>query len=154
MGYWLVVLGEVEGLRWVLASKKMAFTAARRTLAARIEPGDRIVLYVGRGAYHNPTRDRSQIIGLATAKTQVKDLRSRITIGGREFACACDLEIDVALPERQGTPIDPLVGRLSFVKRPEVWGQYFRSSLIPLGVHDSQASREGDGERHWCPAGR
>ncbi len=136
MGYWLVVLGEVEGLRWVLKNQRMAFAAARRALASRIEPGDRMVLYVGRGAYHNPTRDRSQIIGLATVRTAVKDLRAPIEIAGREFVCACALQIEVALPERRGVPLEPLIGKLSFVKRPEVWGQYFRSSLSPLSERD------------------
>jgi hypothetical protein len=136
MSYWLVVLGEVEGLRWVLKNEKMAFTAARRSLASKIEPGDRMVLYVGRGAYHNPTRDRSQIIGLATVRTAVKDLRAPIEIAAREFICACSLEIEVALPERQGVPIDPFIRSLSFVKRPEVWGQYFRSGLTPMNERD------------------
>jgi hypothetical protein len=136
VGYWLVVLGEVEGLRWVLKKQKMAFTATRRALASKIEPGDRMVLYVGRGAYHNPTRDRSQIIGLATVRTAVRDLRAPIEIVGREFVCACGLEIEVALPERHGVPIYPFIRKLSFVKRPEVWGQYFRSSLCQMEERD------------------
>ena len=138
MAYWLVVLGDAEGLRWVLANKRMAFTAARRGLASEIEPDDRLALYVGRGAYHNPTRDQSQLIAVATARTKVKDLQNPIEIAGRKFVCACGLRFDVVLAERQGVPIKSLVPRLSFVHRQDVWGQYFRSSLIRLGKPDFQ----------------
>ena len=136
MGYWLVVLGEVDGLRWVMANRRMAFTAVRQSLATKIQLGDRLIVYVGRGAYHNPTRDRSQIIGVATVRTRVRGLRMPLKIGGREFVCDCGLKIDIALPERNGVPIQPLIRKLSFVKRPEVWGQYFRSSLAPLSTSD------------------
>jgi hypothetical protein len=134
--FWLVVLGEVNGLRWVMANSRMAFTAARRSLASQIEAGDRIALYMGRGAYHNPTRDRSQVIGLAAARSRVRNLRTPIRIAGRVFVCVCDLHIDLVLPERHGAPVEPLISNLSFVKRPDVWGQYFRSSLVPIGKPD------------------
>ncbi len=87
------------------------------------------MLYVTRGAFHNPTRDRSQIIGLATVKSPVTRLRTPVAIGGREFMSACDLDTQIALPERQGLPVEPLAANLSFVKRKEVWGGYFRSGL-------------------------
>src|SRR5262245_53729105 len=111
----------------------MAFTAARCTLAQEIEGGDRLVLYVGRGAYHNPKRDESQVVGMPTVRSGLKDCTSSVQIGERQFFCTCPLTLDAVLPERQGLPIRPLVPRLSFIKRPEVWGQYVRSSLVPLG---------------------
>ncbi len=133
---WLVAFGEIEGLRWVLAHERMAFSPGLSRRAARIQPGDALVLYVTRGAFHNPTRDRSQIAGLASVKSPVTRLRRPVVIDGREFTSACDLEIDVVLPERQGLPVEPLVVNLSFVKRKEVWGGYFRSGLVQLPDRD------------------
>ncbi len=133
---WLVVFSEIDGLRWVLKNRKMAFSAATCPRAARIEPGDEMILYVARGAFHNPTRDRSQVIGLATVAGPVKRLRKPVSIAGRDFTCACPLEFGLVLPERHGVPVEPLVDRLSFIQRKEVWGQYLRSGLIRLSTQD------------------
>lgn len=133
---WLVAFGEIQGLRWVLEHERMAFSPGLSRRAVRIQPGDSLVLYVTRGAFHNPTRDRSQIVGIATVKSPVTQLRKPVAIGEREFTSACDLETDMLLPERQGLPVEPLVARLSFVKRKEVWGGYFRSGLVELPDRD------------------
>jgi hypothetical protein len=133
---WLVAFGEIEGLRWVLEHERMAFSPGLSRRAAQIQPGDSLVLYVTRGAFHNPTRDRSQIAGLATVMSPVSPLRKPVVIDGREFTMACDLKIDVVLAERQGVPVEPLVRRLSFVKKKDVWGGYFRSGLVQLPVGD------------------
>ncbi len=95
-----------------------------------------MIRYVTRGAFHNPTRDRSQLAGLATVTTPVRTLRRPVQIAGRQFALACNLRIDVVLPERKGIPVAPLVSRLSFIKRKEVWGQYIPVGLIELPAHD------------------
>lgn len=148
---WLVAFGEIEGLRWVLGHERMAFSPGLSRRAARIQPGDSLVLYVTRGAFHNPTRDRSQIAGLASVKSPVTRLRKPVVMGGREFTSACDLEIEIVLPERQGLAVAPLVGQLSFVKRKEVWGGYLRSGLVQLPDRDfrtlTKALRRVAGQR-------
>lgn len=133
---WLVAFGEIEGLRWVLEHERMAFSPGLSRRAAQIQPGDSLVLYVTRGAFHNPTRDRSQIAGLATVKSPVARLRRPVVIDGREFTSACDLEIGIVLPERQGLPVEPLVANLGFIKKKDVWGGYFRSGLVQLPDRD------------------
>jgi hypothetical protein len=62
----------------------------------------------------------------------VTPLRRPVVIDGRAFTTACDLEIDVVLPERQGLPVEQLVRQLSFIKKKSVWGGYFRSGLVQL----------------------
>jgi len=135
-GYWVSVLGEVEGLRWVLKNSRMAFTEAMSSKAGKIRKGDGLVLYVGRGAFHNPTRDESQLGGVAEVTSEVRRLGRPVEIAGREFVTVCDLRIEVVLPERAGVTVRPLVRRLQVVKRPEVWGQYFRQGLVSIPERD------------------
>jgi hypothetical protein len=141
-GGWVVVLAEAEGLRWVLARSRMAWTEASARRAERIRPGDRLVLYVARGAFHNPTRDESQLVGLAEVVGPVRRFPRPVRIAGRSFVCGCDLRLEVVLPERRGVPVRPLVPRLSFVRREEVWGQYFRSGLVRVPPKDLQVLAE------------
>lgn len=138
---WLLVFGEIEGLRWVLRNKRMAFSAATCPRAKKIQPGDELVLYVGRGAFHNPTRDRSQIAGLARVTGPVQQLRKPVVIAGREFACACPIEVGAVLPERQGMRVEPLIPKLSFIKKKTVWGQYLRAGLVELPDGDLRLIR-------------
>lgn len=49
---WLVAFSEIEGLRWVLSHSRMAFSPGTARRVGRIEPGDTLVLYVTRGAFH------------------------------------------------------------------------------------------------------
>lgn len=133
---WLVVLAEAEGLSWVLEKSRMAWTEASAGRVSRIQAGDRLVLYVARGAFHNPTRDESQLLGLARVASPVRRLRRPVELAGRRFVCSCDLRFELVLPKRAGVPVRRLVDRLSFVKRKDVWGQYFRSGLVQVPPHD------------------
>jgi hypothetical protein len=133
---WLVVFAEIDGLRWVVKNRRMAFSAGTCPRASQINPGDDLILYVARGAFHNPTRDRSRLGGLATVNSSVTPFRRPVKIAEREFTCGCDLDIRLLLPERQGVPMDPLVLKLRFIKRKDRWGSYLRGGLIPLPRRD------------------
>jgi hypothetical protein len=109
-----------------------AFSEGMARRARRIQPSDRLVLYLARGAFHNPTRDRSQLGGLATVTTPLERLARVLRIADREFAWACDLRLDVVLREREGIPIQSLVPRLSFLQGRQQWGVSFRPGLIQL----------------------
>lgn len=125
--YWVWVFGDAIGLRWVLANRTMAF---RKTAAPRLHAmgeGDRAVLYVSRGAFHNPTRDVAHLAGLATVLAPPTD-DTPAAIDGEEFTWTMPMRVDLALPEHSGPEVRPLVKSLSFVRRPDVWGMYFRSS--------------------------
>jgi predicted RNA-binding protein len=120
----------------------MAWTEASARRAEQIRPGDRLVLYVARGAFHNPTRDESQLVGLAEAVGPVRRFPRPVRIAGRSFVCGCDLRLEIVLPERRRVPVRPLVPRLSFVRREEVWGQYFRSGLVRVPPQDLEVLAE------------
>ena len=133
---WLVVLAEVEGLRWVLEKSRMAWTEASAGRASGIHAGDRRVLYVARGAFHDPTRDESQLVGLARVANTARRLRCPVKLARRRFVCRCDLRFELVLPEGAGVPVPRLVDRLSFVKRKDVWGECFRSALVQVPPDD------------------
>lgn len=126
---WIVVLSEAEGLRWVVKYSRMAFSAGSAARAARVRSGNRIILYVGRGAFHNPTRDEAQLGALGVVTSPVRPFRKPIEIAGRQFVCGCDPELQIVL-ERAGILVRPLMDELSFVRRKGAWGQYFRSGLV------------------------
>jgi hypothetical protein len=134
--HWVVVLGERGGVAWVLNESRMAWTEASSRRADRIQVSDMCALYITRGAYHNPTRDEGQLIAVGTMSSPPSRLARPVVIAGKTFVTACDLQITTRLPEREGVSVRPLVGQLSFVRRKDVWGQYFRSGLIEVSSED------------------
>jgi hypothetical protein len=140
--YWVLVLGEQEGVAWVLDQSRMAWTEATSARADRVRVGDMCVLYVTRGAYHNPTRDEGQLIALARVSSRPSRLARPLVIAGKKFVTACDLRLTNLLPQREGVSVRPLVEKLSFVRRKDVWGQYFRSALIEVSSEDFEVMAE------------
>jgi hypothetical protein len=59
-----------------------------------------------------------------------------VEIAGRAFEWFVAIEPEIVLPERQGPEVRMLAPRLDRVKRPEVWGQYFRTTPIEVGEKD------------------
>lgn len=132
---WIWVFGEIEGLQWVLQRRRMAFPASARTRANRIGAGDRAVLHISRVAFHNPTRAGSRLAGIVELTGLVREA-DPIKIADRQFTLTCPFRPVVVLPERQGPELKPVAAGLSFVKRPEVWGHYFRVSPIHTTSED------------------
>jgi hypothetical protein len=132
---WVWVFAEIEGLRWVLANKTMAFSRAAAGRVAGMGPGDRAVLYVARGAFHNPGRDRSHLAGLVEVAGEPAE-GDPVEIAGRRYPVTVPIAPLVVLPERAGPPVAELAGRLSFVRRREAWGMYFRTSPLEVGPDD------------------
>jgi hypothetical protein len=133
---WVLVLSEQEGVAWVLDHSRMAWTEASSGRADRVRVGDMCVLYVTRGAYHNPTRDEGQLVALARVSSRPSRLARLVVIADKTFVTGCDLRLTNLLPQREGVSIRPLVEKLSFVKRKDIWGQYFRSALIEVSPED------------------
>jgi hypothetical protein len=133
---WLVAFGEIEGLRWVMEQRRMAFSEGLAKRATKIRVGDTLLLYVTRGAFHNPTRDRSQLVGVATVRSPARRLSRPVFIAGRDFVATCRIQVETTLPERGGVPFEPLVQRMTFIRRKDAWGQYLRAGLIALPPDD------------------
>ena len=136
MNGWLLAFAEIAGLRWVLERRRMAFSRGAASRAARIQVGDELILYLTRGAFHNPTRDKSQLAGIAHVTSPIRQLKTPIEIAGRDFVATCGIDVDLLLPERRGVPFEPLVRRIQFIPRKDVWGQYLRGGLVELPPKD------------------
>lgn len=134
---WLAVLGHVDGLRWVIKSKRMAFTKARAFRAKEIRAGDELFLYVSAAAFGKPTSDSPQLIGVARVASPVREIVEPFVLAERLFVCECSLDLKVIFPEREGVPFLPLVFKLSFIKDKQGWGAYVRSSPIRLPTRDA-----------------
>jgi hypothetical protein len=133
---WVVVLGDRDGLRWVVKNDMMAWTKGSARKAAEIRCGDGLILYVTRGAFHNPARGEAQLVAEVRALEQPRPLAQPFLLAGRTFVSACRLRFTLLLPEKKGAPVRPIVENLAFVRRKDTWGQYFRSGLIEVPGED------------------
>jgi hypothetical protein len=128
----IIVIGEKTALEWVMDNERMAFRNSSRT--GPVHSGDPIAIYVTRGAFGNPTRDHSQIIGLGRFASDVQNRQE--TIGGVTYDKSCALTITDRLEPRQGLPFQPLVEQLGFIRSKRGWATYLRRTLVPISDDD------------------
>jgi len=133
---WLVLVSSHAGLEWVLGKGRLAFPATQTKKALSMSGGDAFVLYVARGAFNNPTRDRAQVVAHGALLDQPTAFKKPIHVGEREFASGCRVTFRAKLLPRQGVPFVPLVPRMSFIRRKDVWSVYVRTSLVLLPASD------------------
>lgn len=114
---------------------RMAFGARTRQRVSRMSSGDRAIVYVARQAFGNPRRDRARLGGVVQV-TRAASRGRPVRIGDREYPLQVPFRAETLLPERQGPEVGALAPRLSFVKRPEIWGQYFRVSPLEVSRRD------------------
>ena len=67
----------------------MAFPPHRAASAHALRRGDPLLLYLTRGAFHNPMRDRGRVIGEVTVASQVRDLERPIVVVVAVFDDVC-----------------------------------------------------------------
>ncbi|GAA1461811.1 hypothetical protein NE857_13380 [Nocardiopsis exhalans] len=136
---YLLILSEREAVAWVLAHERMAFPATRRAEVDRLAVGDRLILLTTRGCWHNPTRDRTRLIGLAEVTTPVRAFEDPVTIAGRDFNRGCDLKLERVTSYRTGVEVAPLVPELEVFPdtRPGAWAVRIRRPLVQLGAADT-----------------
>lgn len=132
MSAWIFVIGERDALRWVLERERMAFRSHVHTDA--LAEGDDVVIYATRGCWHNPTRDRSQIVAIGTLAGPVA--AGPITVAGERMARSCPLALTAILPDRNGVPFERLVDRLRMTNGKTHWGLVMRRTIVPLCAAD------------------
>jgi hypothetical protein len=133
---YLLVLGEREAILWVLLNEQMAFPATPRREVSALEPGDDLVLLTTRGAYHNPTRDRTRVIGTATVQSKVIQLNPQVEIAGRTFASGCQIKVETLAPYSTGPEIGPLAPQIHGLRGQKNWGMLLRKPLVPIDEED------------------
>jgi hypothetical protein len=142
MAWYLLPIADREPLIWILRERMTAFAAHRGREAGRLARGDRLLLYTTRGCFHNPTRDRGRIIGLATVKGRPRHLDDPVRFGNREFPIKVDLAFEVLVPRDEGLELAPLVRSLPRTfKNPDAWSASMRRALVP--VDDAEAEQLG-----------
>jgi hypothetical protein len=132
----LIILGNLQGLAYVLREERMAFSPKRRV---RLDSGDHVFLYTTRGLFGNPKRDRSRIIGVAEVISAIKVFDSELYIDGRIYISGCKLKLKGLAPLGEGLVMNEIVESLDMFKPdPQTWSIRLRRSLVPLGKHDSK----------------
>lgn len=133
---YLLILAEREALLWVLLNEQMAFPATPRREVSALQPGDELVLLTTRGAFHNPTRDRTRVIGTATVQSKVTQLDPQVEIAGRTFASGCNIKLETLAPYLMGAEIGPLASQIHALHGEKHWGWLLRKPLVLLDESD------------------
>ncbi|WP_239089524.1 hypothetical protein [Sphaerimonospora thailandensis] len=146
MSAYLLILGEREAVAWVLRESRMAFPPTSRSEVNRLKVGDELFVLTTRGCWHNPTRDRTRVIGLATVTSPVVPYDRPVTIAGRDFTRGCDIGLRALTPYLTGVELAPLVPRLAAFPDKNAWSIRLRRPLLELGESDAGLlTRELDG---------
>jgi hypothetical protein len=143
---YLLVLAEREAVAWVLRTSRMAFPALRRAEVARLAVGDELFLLTTRGCWHNPSRDRTRVIGRATVGTPVAMLPEALEIADRSFTRGCDLIIHELTRYLSGVELAPLVSRMTAFPDPKTWSIRLRRPLLAISDTDAALLRRELGE--------
>ena len=130
---WLIVVGNVKSLQWILNEGRMGFRSHVRTDAMHV--GDRFAIYTSKGAYGNSSRDESQIIALGHIESPVST-RS-VQVGDEQFAKSCSISIDRVLPLNRGVIFRNLVPEMDFLMRDSRrWPGAVHKTLVKVSVSD------------------
>lgn len=137
---YLLILAEREAVAWVLRESRMAFPPTRRSEVSRLAVGDELFILTTRGCWHNPTRDRTRVIGRATVGTSVVAYDEPVIIAGRDFTRGCDITITSLAPYLAGVDLVPLVPQLGAFpdKRAGAWSIRLRRPLLEIPSTDAQ----------------
>ena len=134
---YLLVIGDAAPLAWVLTEQRMAFPALRRSQAAALEISDELFIYATRGCFHNPTRDRGRVMGLALVSSVVRDLAEPVVFDERRYTSGCTLDIQGIAPLRDGVELRPLIPQLHAFPDARTWNTRLRRPLVRLDEHDA-----------------
>jgi hypothetical protein len=134
---YLLVIGDATPLAWVLTEQRMAFPAIRKSQAAALDIGDELLIYTTRICFHNPTRDRGRVIGLARVSSDVRDLTEPVIFGERRYTSGCTLDIQGVAALHDGVELRPLVPQLHAFPDGPTWSMRLRRPLVPIDKHDT-----------------
>jgi hypothetical protein len=148
MGFYLLPIADREPLVWILRERRTAFPIYRRRDAERLAKGDLLLLYTTRGCFHNPTRDRGRVIGVARVKRPAQELAEPVRFGERNFPIGVDLAFETLVPRDEGVELAPMVAdlRKTFVN-PGAWSATLRRALVPFDDGEAQQIIEELGRR-------
>lgn len=138
----MFVLASKESAEWVLANEVMGFR--EHAAVPALKTNDRVVLYVTRGARHNPTKDRARIVGVGRLTADLS--ASPRTIAGVRYPRTCPLDLTEKFGLDDGPEFAPLVEHLSFIKNKPAWSAYVRRTVVRLPDDDFRLMAEACGQ--------
>jgi hypothetical protein len=145
---YLLPIADREPLIWILRERRTAFPIYRRREAEQLTRGDLLLLYTTRGCFHNPTRDRGRVIGVASVKRPPSELTEPIRFGEREFPIGVDLVFEALAPRGEGVELAPIVSDLPRTfPNPVAWSASVRRALVPFDLGEAQQIVEQLGDR-------
>ena len=137
----LLVISSGEAVSWVLGGSRMAFSAGVRREAERLSIGDTFYILTTKECWGSSPLAATLVVGVATLRTQPKDLDHPVRIGAREFTVGCDLSLRSLAPFRRGVEFSTLVPELGLIKNKKQWGVYLQRALVPLSNQDAEVVR-------------
>ncbi|WP_252375000.1 MULTISPECIES: hypothetical protein [unclassified Nonomuraea] len=137
MGAYLLILGEREAVAWVLRESRMAFPRTTRSEVNRLKVGDDLFVVTTRMCWHNPTRDRTRVIGTAVVASEVVPYEKPVTIAGRDFTRGCDITVRALAPYLMGVELAPLVPQLDAFPSKKAWSAHLRRPLLEISASDT-----------------
>lgn len=138
---YLVVLGNADAARWVLANQRMAFSEVGRRTASRLSRGDSLLFYAGLkcwpklGGDQRPTS--GLIIGDAVVLTEVTKLGTPVLVGGRRYPYGCEVFFEHLAPAGTGVPIGSVRDELELTAGRGNYGQALRRTPVLLSQADT-----------------
>ncbi|WP_067135959.1 hypothetical protein [Microtetraspora malaysiensis] len=142
MSSYLLILGEREAVAWVLRESRMAFPPTSRSEVNRLKVGDELFVLTTRGCWHNPTRDRTRVIGLATVTSDVLPHEEPVTIAGRDFTRGCAINLQSLTPYLTGIELVPLVPKMDAFPNKSAWSIRLRRPLLEVTEADAHLLRQ------------
>ncbi|MEV6986151.1 hypothetical protein AB0M95_33500 [Sphaerisporangium sp. NPDC051017] len=141
---YLLILGEREAVAWVLREGRMAFPPTSRSEVGKLKVGDELFILTTRGCWHNPTRDRTRVIGTAKVLSDVVAYEEPVTIAGRDFTRGCEIKVEQLTPYLTGVELVPLVPQLETFpdKRAGAWSIRLRRPLLEITEADARLLRD------------
>lgn len=132
-----MVIGDREGLGWILTTHRMAFSEPLRSEPRQLAPRDTLVLYTTRGCFKNPSRDRGRVIGEASVLTAPERSSDPLVIGDRTFPFMCDLRLTLLAPLGTGPDLAQHAAQLNALNASgRGWATRLRRPLVPLDEDD------------------
>ena len=136
----LLILGDVDELAYVLREHRLAFAPRRRIPLTR---GDIVFLYTSRRIFRTPSTGRGLIIGRAEIISDIEKFGSGLRIADRIYTAGCRLVITGLVPLGEGVELRQIVDELeTFHPHPMRWAFRLYSSFLQLSPKDASVIEE------------
>ena len=137
----VVVLGNADAARWVLANQRMAFSDVGRRTASRLSRGDKFLFYASLNCWPKLGGDQRPssglIIGDAVVLTTVTEFRTPVRVGGRHFDYGCEVFFEHLAPVGTGVPIGSVRDELELTAGRVNYGQALQRTPVLLSQADT-----------------